>query len=144
MSKSNGVEFQLIDKLVKHVETYGVKKTLALLSPAAEDKKIAEEKEAYVKMVLNAVSQEFGIDLPILLDSKYIRNNGNNKFAIGFCIHYLRFKKDMNEIHQEIFKNKSATLLSKYKKIVEDLNPNFKSDKPLIEIKSKLDKIIIK
>lgn len=138
------MELQLLDKLVQHVQEHGFKKTIAVLSPQPRDTKADQQKELYVQMVLNVVSKEFDIELPMLLDCKYVRNNGNNKFAIGFCVYYLLFKKSMKEINQEIFKNRTYALLNKYKKMIDNLNPSYRNDKPLIEIKSKLDKIIIK
>jgi len=88
---------------------------MAVLS-SPNDIKLNEEKEVYVQTVLSLVSKEFNIELPLLLDCKYVRNNGNNKFAIGFCVYYLLFKKSMKEINEDIFKNKTYTLLNKYKK----------------------------
>lgn len=130
----------ILDAVSKYVKKFGVKRTLKHLS--LENKSDKQLFEGYIKDVLMNVCESFSINIEDLLHSKYIR--GDQKYAIGFCVHYLYPEKSLREICEVVFINRNKTILSKYKNIIEHLNSKHKSDQKYLKIKESLDKKLIK
>jgi hypothetical protein len=130
----------ILDAISKYIKRFGVKKTLKHLS--LENKNEKPLFHGYVNDVLTNVCESFSINIEDLLNSKYVR--GDQKYAIGFCVHYLYPEKSLTEICQVLFVNRNKTILSKYKNIIEHLNTKHKSDQKYLKIKETLDKKLIK
>lgn len=131
----------VLDAISKYIKRFGVKRTLKHLSLENKNSKKLFE-EDYVNDVLTSVCESFSINIEDLLHSKYIR--GDQKYAIGFCVHYLYPEKSLREICESVFINRNKTILSKYKNIIEHLNSKHKSDQKYLKIKEALDKKLIK
>ena len=58
-------------------------------------------------------------------------------------IYYLYQNMTIREISDSVFISRHKTNISKYKILVESLNPKYKSDLPYIKIKDKLDKTLL-
>ena len=93
----------------------------------------------FENLVLISVSEEFNVSMSDLINNRYLR--GDNKYAVGFCVHYLYSKFTLGEIHKNIFRSKTKTLLSKYRSMILELSKNGKvaEIKKIIEIKERLD-----
>lgn len=128
-----------LDTFVCYFKKNGYDKTMAALT--IEDGKVTSFDDPYINLVLNSVSEAFGIEVDALLYSKYAR--GDNKFAVGFCVYYLYQNMTMREISDNVFISRHKTNLSKYKILVESLNPKYKSDLPYLKIEDKLNKILL-
>lgn len=124
--------------LTKSLEVRGLTRTIKLLKTDSHDDTTTISR--YEKFVLKEVSSEFGIDSHELIHSKYLR--ANNKYALGLCVHYLYDDKSLGEIQKNIFKNRTKTLLSKYRRLIFDLRPNDPQEKKILAIKAKIDKKI--
>jgi hypothetical protein len=127
---------RLIDALSLHIKTNGVEKTIKLLNYIGSTKNWLEDD--YTNLVLDSVSEALSISVDEFVNSRYLR--GENKIAIGFCIYYLYEKMTLGEINRCIFKSKDKSLLSKYKTLIENLNPKYTTDVKYLKIKSILDK----
>lgn len=138
MSQEETIE--LLEELLASIRQRGYKKTISLLktNTSAGD----AELQPYQKQVIEIVAEEFGMTLTDIVLSRYMR--GENKYAVGFCVHYLYAKYTLGEINKSIFKNKTKTLLSKYRNMILELNKNEKVSeiKKIIEIKERLDQKI--
>jgi hypothetical protein len=130
----------VLDAISKYVKKFGVKRTLKHLS--LENNSDKQVFEGYINDVITNVCECFSINIEDLLHSKYIR--GDQKYAIGFCVHYLYPEKSLREICEVVFINRNKTILSKYKNIIEHLNSKHKSDQKYLKIKESLDKKLIK
>jgi hypothetical protein len=130
----------VLDAVSKYIKRFGVRKTLKHLS--LENKSERPLFHGYVNDVLTNVCECFNINVEDLLNSKYVR--GDQKYAIGFCVHYLYPEKSLTEICHVLFVNRNKTILSKYKNIIEHLNTKHKSDQKYLKIKETLDKKLIK
>lgn len=128
-----------LDTFVSYFKKNGYDKTMAALT--IEDGKVTSFDNPKINLVLNSVSEAFGMEVDALLYSKYAR--GDNKFAVGFCVYYLYQNMTMREISDIVFISRHKTNLSKYKILVESLNPKYKSDIPYLKIKDKLDKTLL-
>ena len=128
---------QLLNVLESHIKQNGIKKTIGILS-----KKDAQNffEDDYTNLVLKSVCEEFSYNLDELMYSRYLR--GDYKIAVGFCVYYLYQKVSLGDVSKYIFKNKHKTLLSRYKALIDNLNPKYKSDLPYIKIKESLSKKI--
>jgi hypothetical protein len=129
---------QLLNVLETHIKQNGIKKTIVVLSK--KDSEIFFEDD-YTNLVLKSVCEEFSYNLDELMYSRYLR--GDYKIAVGFCVYYLYEKISLGDISNHIFKNKHKTLLSRYKALIDNLNPKFKSDLKFIKTKDNLNKIIL-
>jgi hypothetical protein len=128
---------QLLNVLESHIKQNGIKRTIGILS-----KKDAQNffEDDYTNLVLKSVCEEFSYNLDELMYSRYLR--GDYKIAVGFCVYYLYENISLGDISNYIFKNKHKTLLSRYKALIDNLNPKYKSDLPYIKIKDSLSKKI--
>jgi len=128
---------ELLEELLQSIRLRGYKKTIGLLKTDAASEDM--ELDPYQKKVLELVAVEFGMSWMDIVMGRYIR--GENKYAVGFCVHYLYAQYTLGEIHKNIFKNKTKTLLSKYRNMILELNKNEKVSeiKKIIEIKERLD-----
>jgi hypothetical protein len=131
--------FTALETFVSYFKKNGYDKTMAALT--IEDGKVTSFDDPYINLVLNSVSEAFGMEVESLLYAKYAR--GDNKFAVGFCVYYLYKNMSIRDISDTIFISRHKTNISKYKILIESLNPKYKSDIPYLKIKDKLDKILI-
>lgn len=138
MSQEDTIE--LLEELLTSVRHRGYKKTIGLLKTNVGIENL--ELDEFQKNVILIVGNEFGITFDEIISSRYVR--GENKYAVGFCVHYLYSRYTLGEIHKNIFKNKTKTLLSKYRNMILELNKNEKVPeiKRIIDIKEELDKKI--
>lgn len=134
MSQDDAVE--ILETLLLSVKHRGYKKTLNLLKT---DTTTIVPLGDFESFVLESVCKEFNLQSQELTENRYER--GDNKYAVGFCVHYLYSKFTLGEIHKRVFRNKTKTLLSKYRSQILDLDKNSKVGeiKKIIEIKNKLD-----
>lgn len=134
MSQDNAVE--ILETLLISVKQRGYKKTLSLLKTDTNSLVPLGDFELFV---LESVCQEFKLQMQELIENRYER--GDNKYAVGFCVHHLYSKFTLGEIQKRVFRNKTKTLLSKYRSQILDLEKNSKVGeiKKVIEIKNKLD-----
>jgi len=136
MSQEETIE--ILQELLKSVKTRGFKKTLNLLKTQSQAQVFLTD--PLDKFIIETISDAFSIHEDDLLYSKYMR--GENKYAIGLCVHYLYENKSLGEIHKRIFTNKNKTLLSKYRQIVYELNANYPEEKRILAIKLEIDRKI--
>jgi hypothetical protein len=136
MSQEETIE--IFQQMLNSIRVRGLKKTINLLK--TEQQSNFEITDPYDKFVINTVCDYFNIEENDLLVSKYLR--GDNKYAIGLCVHYLYEFKSLGDIRKKVFINKNKTLLSKYRQIILDLNPSHIEDKKILAIKIELDKKI--
>jgi hypothetical protein len=128
----------LLTVLQSHVKQNGIKKTIGILS---QKDSLHNHYDDFTNLVLSSVCKEFSYNLDELMYSRYLR--GDYKIAVGFCVYYLYEKISLGDISNHIFKNKHKTLLSRYKALIDNLNPKFKSDLKFIKTKDNLNKIIL-
>jgi hypothetical protein len=134
MTQDDSIE--ILEVLLTSVKTRGYKKTLNLLKTDTNSNYTFSDFE---NLVLISVSDEFNVSMSDLINNRYLR--GDNKYAVGFCVHYLYSKFTLGEIHKNIFRSKTKTLLSKYRSMILELSKNGKvaEIKKIIEIKERLD-----
>jgi len=128
---------QVLDLLKIYIKQNGLKKTITILSKK-DSNTFFEDK--FTNLVLTSVCEEFNYNIDELMYSRYLR--GDYKIAVGFCVYYLYENISLGDISNYIFKNKHKTLLSRYKALIDNLNPKYKSDLPYIKIKDSLSKKI--
>ncbi|MFY8161491.1 MAG: hypothetical protein ACOVNU_09190 [Candidatus Kapaibacteriota bacterium] len=127
-------QVELFQTFVNVLKKYGVEGTLKILNKA-ENVRVEDN---YVNTVLNIVADEFLIDLKDILYDKYKR--GEQKYVVGFCIYYLYADYSMNDLKKlGVFKHKDFSVLSRYRQLIENLNPKLENDLMYIKIKNKLD-----
>jgi hypothetical protein len=143
MVKSYKLEFSLINKLVRYVNKHGIDKTMQHLADE-DDKLLVVFDDEYINLVLSKVATIFSITIEELLFKKHSRSD--IKFAIGFTVFYLYYENKMSirEVNDIVFNTKNKSLLSKYRLIIENLNPKYKSDIYYIKIKTQLDTLLKK
>ena len=128
----------LFQTFLNIVKKNGVDDTLKMLRSKAKDVLIEDE---YIMFVVKHVCSEFSIEIEELLYDKYIR--GDNKYAIGFCLHYLYEDYSIGELQKKgLFKYKDKSVLSRYRQLVDALDGKHKTDIPYMKVKDKLDKLI--
>jgi hypothetical protein len=132
---------EILEVLLTSVKTRGYKKTLNLLKTDTNSNYTFGDFE---NKVLDSVCKEFDVTISDLINNRYLR--GDNKYAIGFCVHYLYAKHTLGEIQKTIFRSKTKTLLSKYRSIILELKRNDKVSEinKMLDIKERLDSIICK
>jgi len=131
---------EILQELLKSIRIRGFKKTLNLLK--TEQQQDVPISEPFDKFVIETICEAFNTSEDDLINSKYLR--GDNKYAIGLCVHYIYEVKSLGDIHKKVFRNKNKTLLSKYRQIILDLNPSHSEDKKILAIKIETDKKIEK
>lgn len=136
MSQDETIE--IFQQLLNSIRVRGFKKTINLLR--TEEQREIEVIDPYDNFVIKTICESFNVTEEDLFYSKYLR--GDNKFAIGLCVHYLYEFKSLGDIHKKIFKTKNKTLLSKYRQMILELNPNHIEDKKILAIKEGIDKEI--
>ena len=115
---------EILTELLNSIKTRGLRKTLNLLK--SSNPEVSEITEPYDNLVIDAVCEEFKIDREDLIRSKYMR--GEMKYAVGMAVHFLYKNKSIGEIQKRIFVHKNKTLLSKYRQLIFDLDPNFEQE----------------
>lgn len=138
MQVIHDMSLELFQAFMNTLKKKGSAETLKILETNSREVEIEDE---YIKSVIMIVCEEFSIDMEELIYDKYVR--GENKYAIGFCLHYLYKDYSMGEIQKKhVFEYKDKSVLSRYRQLVESLNPKYKADLPYIKIKDRLDKKI--
>jgi len=136
-TEQNIFAIDVLDSLSTYIKQNGIQAAIAHLNTAPK-----ELTDNYPKRVLHEVAYAFGMTTDTLLNAKYIR--GDQKYAIGFCVHYLYPSLSITEISKTIFAQRDKAVLSRYKSIIEKLNPKHKADKDYLKIKQELDLILNK
>lgn len=131
---------EILNELLKSIKSRGFRKTINVLK--TQNQKEVELTDPFDVFVIESVCSCFNITKDNLLYSKYMR--GENKYAIGLCVYYMYENKSLGEIHKKIFLNKNKTLLSKYRQIIYDLDPNHIEDQKILAIKKEIDILIDK
>jgi hypothetical protein len=136
MNVVDDISFEVFQAFLNILKKNGSNGTLKILNEKYEsDFGIKDE---YILNVLTLVCNEMAMSLHDLLYEKH--KKGDNKYAIGFCVHYLHKSYSYGELKKNgVFIHKDTSLLSKYKSIIDNLNRNYKSDKQYIELKDRLD-----
>jgi len=136
-NENNAIALDVLNSLTAYIKQNGVEAAIQHLNTAPK-----ELTDNYPKRVLHEVAYAFGMTTDTLLNAKYLR--GDQKYAIGFCVHYLYPTLSITEISKSIFAQRDKAVLSRYKSIIEKLNPKHKADKDYIKIKQELDLILNK
>jgi len=126
---------EIIEELLKSVKLRGLKKTLQVLRVESFDS--VQLTNPFAINIIQTIADEFNVLVEDMVNSRYIR--GDYKYAIGFSVYYLYDQMTLGEIHKTIFRNKTKTLLSKYRQIILDLEKSERVNKKYIDIKQKLD-----
>lgn len=136
-TQENTIALELLNTLSEYIKENGVQAAIKQLNVAPK-----ELTQNYPKRVLHEVAYAFGMNTDTLVNAKYIR--GDQKFAIGFCVYYLYPTLSITEIANTIFTQRDKGVLSRYRCIIEKLNPKHKADKDYLKIKEQLDLILNK
>ena len=136
-TQENTIALELLSTLSEFIKENGLQAAIKQLNITPK-----ELTDNYPKRVLHEVAYAFGMTTDTLLNAKYIR--GDQKYAIGFCVHYLYPNLSITEISKTIFNQRDKAVLSRYKSIIEKLNPKHKADKDYLKIKQELDLILNK
>ncbi len=132
------IEFKLFQAFLNTLKKKGAVETLKILETKTREVNIEDE---YLRSVVSIVCEEFSIEMEELIYDRYIR--GENKYAIGFCLHYLYEYYSLGDIQKKgVFEHKDKSVLSRYRQLIDGLNPRFKADIPYIKVKDRLDKKI--
>jgi hypothetical protein len=132
------MSLEVFQAFLNTLKKKGVAETLKMLEHKSRDVNIEDD---YLRNVVKVVCEEFSIDMEELIYDRYIR--GENKYAIGFCLHYLYGDYSLGELQKKgVFEHKDKSVLSRYRQLVDGLNPKFKADIPYIKVKDRLDKKI--
>jgi hypothetical protein len=132
------IEFKLFQAFLNTLKKKGAVETLKILETKTREVNIEDE---YLRSVVSIVCEEFSIEMEELIYDRYIR--GENKYAIGFCLHYLYGYYSLGDIQKKgVFEHKDKSVLSRYRQLIDGLNPRFKADIPYIKVKDRLDKKI--
>lgn len=129
---------EILSELLSSIRIRGFRKTINILKTEHQTEILLTD--PFDKFVIETICESFNVTEDDLMNSKYLR--GDNKYAIGMCVHYMYEVKSLGDIHKKIFKNKNKTLLSKYRQIIIDLNPSHQEDKKILAIKIETDKKI--
>lgn len=117
------------------IKKVGMDGTLKVLRANTRDVLIEDK---YVMELVQIVCDEFSIAMDELLYDRYVR--GHNKYAIGFCLYYLYDDYSLGELQKKgLFKYKDKSVLSRYRQLIEKLDPKHRADTTWIKIKDKLD-----
>lgn len=140
MEATQYISVELLQTLMNTVKKNGVQETIKLLRSKIQPSEIDDKN---ITKVINAVCDEFSIDIDDLRFERYQR--GDFKYAVGFCIYYLYGDYTMAKIiNSGVFQYKHRSVLTKYRLLIEKLNSKYKNDIPYIKIKARLDKILKK
>ena len=129
---------ELLNELVSSIKSRGLRKTINSLKTKNTNK--VDLDDPFDLFVVESVAKHFNTTTDELLYGKYLR--GRFKYAMGLCIYFIYENKSLGEIHKKLFVNKNKSLISKYRQIINDLNPNHIEDKKIIQIKEELETII--
>lgn len=127
---------ELLQELTSSIKNRGIKKTINLLKFHVENE-IVIPLDVKDKLIIDTIADKFKIDINEIIDTKYLRND--HKYIIGFCVYYLYRDKTLKQIQKTVFKNKTKTLLSRYKQLIINLK---KEDIKYFQILKDLDKIL--
>jgi hypothetical protein len=138
MEAIQDISLELFQAFLNTLKKKGSLETLKILERKTREVNIEDE---HLKNVVSIVCDEFSIGMEELIYDRYIR--GENKYAIGFCLYYLYGDYSFGDLQKKgVFQYKDKSVLSRYRQLIEALNPKFKADIPYIKIKDRLDKKI--
>jgi len=138
MEATYELSIELFQTLANSIKKNGFENTLKLLKSKQDSIEIEDQ---VILAVVKIVCEEFAIDLNELIYDKYVR--GENKYAIGFCLHYLYQEYSLGDLQKKgLFKYKDKSVLSRYRQLIDKLDSKYKADIPYLKIKDKLDKKI--
>ena len=139
MQNESSAIIQILEELNKSIEVRGLKATSMLLR-LYDPKDLGENLNDYEKYILTEVAKAFNIEFEDLFFGRYKR--ANYKYALGLCVYYLYNVTTLGDIQKHIFKYKNKSLLSKYRREIENFKPIDEEDKKFLKIKKELDKKI--
>jgi len=135
MQLASDISTELFQSMLNAIKKNGVDGTLKLLKSNTIDVEI-DDKE--IIEVLQLVCDEFNINMQDLIYDRYVR--GEHKYAVGFCLYYLYKDYSLGDLQKKgVFKHKDKSVLSRYRQLIESLDPKHKADTPYIKIKDRLD-----
>jgi hypothetical protein len=138
MEAIQNTSIELFQTFLNVIKKNGVESTLKLLKTNNNELEITDEA---ILNVVKIVCDEFSINIEELVYDKYVR--GENKYAIGFCLHYLYKDYSLGDLQKKgLFKYKDKSVLSRYRQLIDNLDSKHKADIPYLKIKDKLDKKI--
>lgn len=138
MQLASDISTELFQSMLNAIKKNGVDGTLKLLKSNTLQVEI-EDKE--IVDVLRIVCDEFNINIEDLIYDRYVR--GEQKYAVGFCLYYLYQDYSLGDLQKKgVFKHKDKSVLSRYRQLIESLDPKHKADTPYLKIKDRLDKKI--
>lgn len=139
MQNESSEIIQILEDLNKSIEVRGLKATSMLLR-LDDPKDLGDNLNTYEKYIISEVAKAFNIEFEDLFFGRYKR--ANYKYAIGLCVYYLYNVTTLGDIQKNIFKYKNKSLLSKYRREVENFEAINEEDKKFLKIKKELDKKI--
>jgi hypothetical protein len=135
MQLASEISTELFQSILNAIKKNGVDGTLKLLKSNTIDVEI-DDKD--IIEVLQLVCDEFNINMEDLIYDRYVR--GEHKYAVGFCLYYLYKDYSLGDLQKKgVFKHKDKSVLSRYRQLIESLDPKHKADTPYIKIKDRLD-----
>lgn len=138
MQLASDISTELFQSILNAIKKNGVDGTLKLLKSNTLQVEI-DDKE--IIDVLKTVCDEFNMNMEDLIYDRYVR--GEQKYAVGFCLYYLYQDYSLGDLQKKgVFKHKDKSVLSRYRQLIESLDPKHKADTPYLKIKDRLDKKI--
>jgi hypothetical protein len=135
MQLASDISTELFQSILNAIKKNGVDGTLKLLKQNTIDIEI-DDKE--IIGVLQIVCDEFNISMEDLIYDRYVR--GEQKYAVGFCLYYLYQDYSLGDLQKKgLFKHKDKSVLSRYRQLIDGLDPKHKADTPYLKIKDRLD-----
>jgi len=135
MQLASDISTELFQSILNAIKKNGVDGTLKLLKQNTIDVEI-DDKE--IIGVLQIVCDEFNISMEDLIYDRYVR--GEQKYAVGFCLYYLYQDYSLGDLQKKgLFKHKDKSVLSRYRQLIDGLDPKHKADTPYLKIKDRLD-----
>ena len=135
MQLASDISTELFQSMLNAIKKNGVDGTLKLLKQNTIDIEI-DDKE--IMAILQVVCDEFNISMEDLIYDRYVR--GEQKYAVGFCLYYLYQDYSLGDLQKKgVFKHKDKSVLSRYRQLIEGLDPKHKADTPYLKIKDRLD-----
>lgn len=135
MQLASDISTELFQSMLNAIKKNGVDGTLKLLKQNTIDVEI-DDKE--IMAILQIVCDEFNISMEDLIYDRYVR--GEQKYAVGFCLYYLYQDYSLGDLQKKgVFKHKDKSVLSRYRQLIEGLDPKHKADTPYLKIKDRLD-----
>ena len=123
-----GKSAQLIEVLLKTIDKIGISKTIQVLEVSHN---YNDSQTRLIKTIVITTCKHFDIDEKILLNGR--KNSANRTNAIGVCSLLLYRMCDISQREISDILKKDATLINRYIKKYQNLDPNFKPDGIVLE-----------